>query len=436
MPRDDDQSPGDEQTYEEGAQPAESSDRSPGDQSSLSDVGGLTGDADLNMEIVDLSRYEVQETLGQGSMGDALRGYVASVAPESATPGAVSPIPEVTGEPVAGKCPKCHAQNESSRKFCRGCGESLRISCVSCNAEVPVWENFCGACGGNPKELIAAKIAEEKRVREANRIASGYRRAAVMRTPLITNSIGMPFASCPSGTFEMGEGQHSHTVTLTKAFDLGVYEVTQEQYEAVMGRNPSFFKGPLKPVEQVSWDDAVEFCRKLSALQAEKKAGYVYRLPTEAEWEYACRAGTTSEYSFGDSDSELGAYAWFGDNSGDQQIDALNIWNTDKDNYGRRLFDHNCRTHPVSQKKPNPWGLYDMHGNVWEWCQDWDGDHPSGSVTDPTGPASGDRRLLRGGSFTDHSSLVRSALRFYSARPVNRIFNIGFRLARTQRLVP
>ena len=136
MPRDDDQSPGDEQTYEEGAQPAESSDRSPGDQSSLSDVGGLTGDADLNMEIVDLSRYEVQETLGQGSMGDALRGYVASVAPESATPGAASPVPEVTGEPVAGKCPKCHAQNESSRKFCRGCGESATdfVRVVQCGS--------------------------------------------------------------------------------------------------------------------------------------------------------------------------------------------------------------------------------------------------------------------------------------------------------------
>jgi formylglycine-generating enzyme required for sulfatase activity len=245
------------------------------------------------------------------------------------------------------------------------------------------------------------------------------------------NSIGMQFALCPSGTFEMGEGQHSHAVTLTKAFHLGLYEVTQEQYEAVMGGNPSFFKGPQNPVEQVSWDEAVEFCSKLSALPAEKKEGNVYRLPTEAEWEYACRAGTTTEYSFGDSDSELGDYAWFGDNSGARQIDALNLWNTDKDNYGRRLFDNTCRTHPVGQKKPNPWGFYDMHGNVWEWCQDWHGYHPSGSVTDPAGPASGSSRLLRGGSFINHSSVVRSALRNLSLRPGNRVYNVGFRLART-----
>ena len=253
---------------------------------------------------------------------------------------------------------------------------------------------------------------------------------------LSVNSIGMRFVPISTGTFTMGEGKTAHQVTLTQAFHLGQHEVTQEQYEAVMGTNPSKSKGPQNPVENVSWADAVEFCRKLSAMPAEKKAGYVYRLPTEAEWEYACRAGTKTTYSFGDSESELGAYAWYGNNSGDQQIDALNIWNTDEDNYFDRLSENNCRTHPVGGKKPNGWGLYDMHGNVYEWCQDWGGDYPSGSVTDPTGPASGDRRLLRGGSYTDHSSLVRSALRFYSARPVNRIFNIGFRLARTQRLVP
>jgi formylglycine-generating enzyme required for sulfatase activity len=250
----------------------------------------------------------------------------------------------------------------------------------------------------------------------------------------------MRFVPIPAGTFTMGDAngyddETPHQVTLTQGFELSVYEVTQEQYEAVMGTNPSFSKGPQNPVEQVSWDDAVEFCRKLSALPAEKKAGYVYRLPTEGEWEYACRAGTTTEYSFGDSDSELGDYAWFGDNSGAQQIDALNIWNTDQDNYGKRLLDNNCRTHPVGEKKPNPWGLYDMHGNVWEWCQDWYGDYPSGSVTDPTGPASGYSRVLRGGSFDVRASIVRSAFRF-NYQPDNRFLSSGFRPARTYNLSP
>ncbi|MCH2118999.1 MAG: SUMF1/EgtB/PvdO family nonheme iron enzyme, partial [Pirellulales bacterium] len=183
-----------------------------------------------------------------------------------------------------------------------------------------------------------------------------------------TNSIGMKLNLIPPGEFTMGDGDDAHQVTLTQAFEMGIHEVTQEQYEAVMGTTPSNFKGPQNPVEQVSWDDAVEFCRKLSALPAEKKAGYVYRLPTEAEWEYACRAGTTTAYSFGDDASELGEYAWLGG-----------------------------KPHPVGLKKPNPWGLYDMHGNVWEWCQDWYGAYPSGSLTDPTGAAVGSTRVNRSG---------------------------------------
>jgi formylglycine-generating enzyme required for sulfatase activity len=232
-----------------------------------------------------------------------------------------------------------------------------------------------------------------------------------------TNSIGMKFVVIPPGEFMMGspkgepgrrDHETLHRVTLTKAFEFGVYEVTQEQYEQVMGTNPSISKGPQNPVEQVSWDDAVEFCRKLSAMPAEKKAGYVYRLPTEAEWEYSCRAGTTTAFSFGDSDSQLGGYAWFDENSG----------NT---------------THPVGQKKSNPWGLYDMHGNIYEWCQDRYGDYPSGSVTDPIGPASGSHRVLRGSSFSHRSSFVRSAFRSFT-QPVNHLNNFGFRPARTYHL--
>jgi formylglycine-generating enzyme required for sulfatase activity len=211
----------------------------------------------------------------------------------------------------------------------------------------------------------------------------------------------------------MGEGADAHQVTLTKPFELGVYEVTQEQYEKVMvGTTPSRIKGSQNPVENVSWNDAVEFCRKLSELPGEKKAGYVYRLPTEAEWDYACRAGTTTAYSFGDSESELGDYAWHYKNSRDT-------------------------THPVGGKKPNPWGLYDMHGNVSEWCQDWHGSYPSGSVTDPTGAASGSSRVLRGGSFLNLSSGVRSANR-YNNQPDTRhnTYGVGFRPARTYRLSP
>ena len=190
----------------------------------------------------------------------------------------------------------------------------------------------------------------------------------------ITNSIGMPLKLLLSGNFTMGDGSNAHKVTLTQPFMLGVHEVTQAQYEQVMGSNPSKFRGPQNPVETVSWNDALDFCQKLSALPEELKAGRVYRLPTEAEWEYACRAGTTTKYSFGDDESQLGEYAWFVGNAGRE-------------------------TRPVGLKQPNAWGLYDMHGNVWEWCADWYGGYPSGYVTDPTGPQSGSYRVIRGGSW-------------------------------------
>ncbi len=130
----------------------------------------------------------------------------------------------------------------------------------------------------------------------------------------------------------------------------------------------------------------MEFCRKQSLLPEEKTAGHVYRLPTEAEWEYACRAGTQTAYSFGDSESELADYAWYGPNSGGT-------------------------THPVGSKKPNAWGLYDMHVNVIEWCQDRDGGYPSGSVTDPTGASTGADRVVRGGHWHSDARRIRSAYR-------------------------
>ncbi len=173
----------------------------------------------------------------------------------------------------------------------------------------------------------------------------------------------------PAGEFTMGsprsekgrgDNEHQHRVRVTKPFYLSVYEVTQAEYEKVMGANPSYFKGANRPVNEVSWDDATEFCKRLSA-----KEGKTYRLPTEAEWEYACRAGTATQYSFGGDGAKLGDRAWY-----------------------RRNSDDNL--HPVGEKKPNAWGLHDMHGNAREWCQDrYDLEYYWESpVDDPQGPSS------------------------------------------------
>ena len=192
------------------------------------------------------------------------------------------------------------------------------------------------------------------------------------------------------GTFSMGsaDGESDErpvrTVRLSNGFWLGKTEVTQAQWEALMGKNPSNFKGPDRPVENVSWDDAVGYCRKLTEREhsaGRLPAGYEYALPTEAQWEYACRAGTTGDYS-----GELEAMGWYGQNSG-------------------------SATHPVGKKQPNAWGLYDMHGNVWEWCRDWKGDYPGGLTTDPTGPSSGSSRVFRGGSWNYSARFCRSAER-------------------------
>ena len=223
----------------------------------------------------------------------------------------------------------------------------------------------------------------------------------------IVNSVDIVLVPIPAVEFMMGspeseEGRNDnnetqHRVQITKPFYLSAYEVTQAQYQDVMGNNPSHSKGANKPVEKVNWSDAVEFCRKLS-----DEEGAEYRLPTEAEWEYACRAGTATAYSFGDDTSQLSKserevamrYAWYKANSG----------NT---------------AHAVGEKLPNSWGLYDMHGNVWEWCQD----------------ALGSRRVLRGGSFFHLPRLGRAAYR-HIVQPDNRNHSEGFRLARTYNLSP
>ena len=233
------------------------------------------------------------------------------------------------------------------------------------------------------------------------------------------NSIGMSLVPIAAGTFTMGcpkevpnydDGDVQHSVTLSKPFYLCAYEVTQEQYEKVMGENPSMFQGPNNPVESVRWGDAVEFCRQLSTLSDEQKAGRKYRLPTEAEWEYSCRAGAVTAYSFGDDETQLDKYAWFGNNSGDEALDAT-ILAMNKDAYLSRALSNRCRTHVVGSKRPNAWGLYDMHGNVFEWCQDWFGDYSGNRAGDPTGPATGSLRVLRGGCWFSTNEYCRSAYR-------------------------
>jgi formylglycine-generating enzyme required for sulfatase activity len=242
-----------------------------------------------------------------------------------------------------------------------------------------------------------------------------------------TNSIGMEFVLIPAGTFQMGSNDNDgeaaanekprHPVTISKPFYLGKYEVTQAQWEAVMGSSPytlprsnpyyslpgmaGRLNKPTNPAT-VSWNDAQEFIKRLN-----QKEGHTrYRLPTEAEWEYAARAGTTTAYSFGEDARQLRHYAWFGEDFASGS------------------------THPVGQKEPNGWGLYDVHGNVWEWVQDWYDEryYANNPSVDPKGPQSGSKHVVRGGSWHQTSTSWRSAFRReYEAD--YRGISIGFRLA-------
>ncbi|MCY2940015.1 MAG: formylglycine-generating enzyme family protein [Planctomycetota bacterium] len=243
----------------------------------------------------------------------------------------------------------------------------------------------------------------------------------------LKNSIGMEFASIPAGKFLMGSpetekernpNETQHEVTLTQGFLMGVHEVTQAQYKQVMGKNPSQFKGATLPVETVSYDEALAFCKKLSDLPAEKAAGRKYRLPTEAEWEYACRAGTSTPFHFG---NEL--------NGTQANCDGNNPYGTTKK--GPCLE----KTSPVGSYPANAWGLYDMHGNVWEWCADRYGNYPEGPVTDPSGSKGGSNCVLRGGCWNRGAANCRSARRYWSD-PSDRDFGYGFRLALSSSGIP
>jgi len=196
-------------------------------------------------------------------------------------------------------------------------------------------------------------------------------------------------------------------VTITRDYWIGKYEVTQGEFAAVTARNPSHFTGDSnRPVEKITFFDASNYCATVTL--RERKAGrlpasYEYRLPTEAEWEYACRAGSTNLFGFGDDASVSDQYAWTAEN-----CDAT--------------------THPVGLKRPNAWGLYDTHGNVWEWCSDWFEPYPGAPLTDPVGPATSKYKLFKGGGWNQDVEYARASSRFMMS-PSNGIHFVGFRLA-------
>ncbi len=214
---------------------------------------------------------------------------------------------------------------------------------------------------------------------------------------------GTNMVSIKAGTFM----RLKYPVAITRDFWIGKYEVTQSEFGALVGRNPSHFTGDSnRPVEKITFFEATAYCSAIT--QRERAAGrlppdYEYRLPSEAEWEYACRAGTTNLFSFGDDVKTADQVAWTAENS-------------------------DATTHPVGQKQPNPWGLHDMHGNVWEWCQDWFEAYPAAPLTDPTGPATSKFKLFRGGGWNQDIEYARSANRFMMS-PSNGIHFVGFRIA-------
>jgi formylglycine-generating enzyme required for sulfatase activity len=233
------------------------------------------------------------------------------------------------------------------------------------------------------------------------------------------NRLNLEFVHIPPGTFTMGSpsgewgrdnDEQQHQVTLTKGFYMQTTEVTQRQWRVVMGKNPSHFGTCAEcPVERVSWTDVQEFIKKLN-----QKEGNKYRLPTEAEWEYACRAGTKTPFSLGE------------------------IIGTDQANYdGKYIYgkgrkgEYREKTVRVKSFVPNAWGLYDMHGNVWEWCSDWKGSYPSGSETDPSGSEGGSDRVVRGGSWLLFPGYLRSANRDFR-KPGSRFNDLGFRLCKNE----
>jgi formylglycine-generating enzyme required for sulfatase activity len=270
---------------------------------------------------------------------------------------------------------------------------------------------------------------------------------------IITNSLGMRLVRIAPGEFLMGapasdtlaqeDEKPQHRVRIARAFWLGAFEVTQRQYRAVTGENPSRFQESNDlPVENVDWNQAVAFCNKLSASEGlkpyyrwptgERAGGDGYRLPTEAEWEYACRAGSTTRYCTGEDRAGVASVSWFADNSGNDLWDSAPFTTeAGGPGHGPEAGRHGCRSHPVGSKQPNAFGLYDMHGNLWEWCSDlYDADYYRRSPdADPVGPKQSDKRVGRGGSWYSSQKYASSTSRDGYA-PGHRVGTLGFRVAR------
>ncbi len=288
------------------------------------------------------------------------------------------------------------------------------------------------ALGSATTALAQAPVAfDARRMFACTEVKPPQQADAGRKNDVLVNSIGMKLKRIRAGSFRMGalpeetdaykDERPQHRVRITHPFYLGVYEVTQDEYKQVMRQNPSKFQvSDQQPVEQVSWLDAVKFCNALSEQEGRKPyyriegdvvtlaGGRGYRLPTEAEWEYACRAGSSTRFPFGDDAAGLGDYAWYDKNSGQ-------------------------KTHAVGQKRPNAWGLHDMLGNVWEWCADgYDENYFSSSPpADPPGPAKARFRVNRGGGWDGDPGTCRPAVRFKNT-PKRRYYSLGFRVAAVQ----
>jgi sulfatase modifying factor 1 len=263
------------------------------------------------------------------------------------------------------------------------------------------------------------RVGQQARMVEL--LAAGVRPCVPRQTMALAEGVDMTFAWIPPGMFlmgspsseaERGDDETQHRVTLTRGFYLGIHPVTQAQWQAVMGNNPSFHRPRFdrdkdRPVEHVSWDDCQAFCAKLGLSPAKR-----FRLPTEAEWEYACRAGTTTPFYFGETIS----------------TEVANYDGRHPYNKGRQA-DYRQQTTPVGSFPPNVWGLFDMHGNIWEWCKDWYGPYPQEYIKDPQGGDSGNARVGRGGGWSDMARICRSSQRGGKYAPSMRTPVAGVRVA-------